>query len=344
MNTRTSRTVHLARSRTSLAAALAVAAFTIGSHALNGQGLTYDMKMTVQGAEGGRGGTDARTMMAGHGQFSNGSSRMDMDQSMMAGGMMGKGTYVIVKSGSRTEWMVDPDKRQYIEINIDSMAKFAADAQKSLGGMVKMETSDVTADVQPLGPGETIQGYATMKYRLTYGSTSTVSMLGRTKRTTNMTTSDMWVAPQLAGLFNPAAGAASHAAGNSASAQKLAAAYAKIGKGVPIKTVSQTQTTGDRASSMTSTMELLNIKRGRVDPSVFEIPEGYTKVDLMAGLSGAMGALGGKNGRGVPSGNILGQMSDSAKQGAKEGATEEAKDQAKETAKGVLRGIFGRRP
>ncbi len=311
---------------------------------VSAQGLTYDMKMTVMMTGGPKGAGDMsqpRTMMAGHGQFSGGNSRMDMDQSMMPGGPMGAGTYVIVKSGNRTEWIVNPAKRQYIEINMDSMAKFAADAQKALGGIAKISMTNVTADVQPLGAGETIQGYATMKYRLTSGSTSTVSMLGRTNSTTSTSTTDMWVAPQLAGLYNPAAGSASQMGGNSEYAQKITAAYAKIGKGVPLKTVTQTQTSGDHSSTTTSTMELLNIKRGRIDPSVFEVPADYAKTDMTSAMGGAMDAVG-KAQKGMPKGNVLGAMSDSAKQGAKEGATEEAKDQAKEKAKGVIRGIFGR--
>lgn len=307
----------------------------VAGHAASAQGLTYEMKMTLQ-RTGSTGSADATPVMAGRGQFSNGNSRMDMDASVMPLGIMGKGTYVIVKSGSRTELIVDPAKRQYFEINTDSMTRFASNAQSAVGGLVKMNTSGATADVQPLGPGEIIQGYATMKYRLTYSATTTVSVLGRTRRSATTTTSDIWVAPKLAGLFNPAPGAGSPMGGNSDAAQKYAAAYAKIGKGVPIKTVSQTLEAGDQSSSATMTMELLNIKQGRIDPSVFEIPAGYTKIDITP----VMTALAG-DGKGA-NGGLLGQMGDSAKAGAKEGAVQEAKSQAKDKAKGVLRGIFGR--
>jgi uncharacterized protein DUF4412 len=303
------------------------------SQAAGAQGLTYEMKMTLHQA-GSTSAADAAPVMAGRGQFSGGNSRMDMDASLMPLGIMGKGTYVIVKSGSPIEWIVDPAKQQYFEINVDSMARFASNAQGALGGIVKTKTSDVTADLKALGPGETIQGYATMKYRLTYSATSTVSVLGRTQTSSNTTTSDIWVAPQLAGLFNPAPRPGSQMGGNSEAAQKFAAAYAKIGKGVPIRTVSQTQAAGDHAPSMTMTMELLNIKRSQVDPSVFEIPAGYTKIDMTP----VMSALAGKAGNG----GLLGEMGDSAKQGAREGATQEAKSQAKDKAKGMLRGIFGR--
>ncbi len=331
--------MHTGRTRVvfTVAALIAVAG---GSRSAQAQGLTYDMRMTAA-RDGGGHASPAQTLMTAHGQFSGGNSRMDIDQTMMPGGMMGKGTYIIVRRDSRTELIVDPEKKSYMEINPDSMARFAAAAQGALGGMVKSEMTDVSADVQQLGPGEVIQGYATMKYRMTTGYTMTTSVMGRTSRTTEHATTDMWIAPKLAGLFNPMARGAQPAAGTSAFADKMAAAYSRIGAGVPIKTVTQTVTTGDHGSTSTSTMELLNIKTGAISPSVFEVPPGYTKMDIMAGMGAAASALDSLKGKGGK-GNLIGQMGDSAKQGVKEGATEEAKDQAKVKAKGVIRGIFGR--
>ena len=322
---------------------IGAAAACVMAPSAGAQGLSYDMKMTMQmdGAPKGAGDmSQARTVMAGHGQFSGGNSRMDMSQSMAPGGPMGAGTYVIVKSGARTEWIVDPEKKSYMEINVDSMTKFSADAQKALGGIAKIEMTNVTADVQPLGAGETIEGYPTMKYHVTSGYTSKVSMMGRTTVTTTTSTGDMWIAPQLAGLYNPAA-AASQGAGSSEYAQKLAAAYAKIGKGVPIKSVTTTQTSGSHAKNSTMTMELVNIKRGRIDPSVFEIPADYTKTDMTQIMGGAVQGMGALQ-KGMHKGNVVGEMGDSAKQGAKEGATEEVKDQAKEKAKSAIGKLFGR--
>lgn len=273
---------------------IAGAAAGVIAPSASAQGLSYDMRTTIRMDPAPKGAGDmaqGRTVMAGHGQFSGGNSRMDMSQSMAPGGLMGVGTYVIVKSGARTEWIVDPAKKSYMEVNIDSMAKFSADAQKALGGIAKIEMTDVTADVEALGAGETIEGYATIKYRVTSGYTSKVSVMGRTTATTTTSTGEMWIAPQLAGLYNPAA-PASQGAGNSEYARKLTAAYAKIGKGVPIKSVTTTQSTGSRARSTTSTMELVNIKRERVDPSVFEIPPGYTKTDLTQVMGGAVDGMG----------------------------------------------------
>jgi hypothetical protein len=317
-----------------LAAVALPGAFSVSASA---QGLTYDMKMTMQKGTGAT-TSDTQIAMSGHGKFSDGSSRMDMDESIMPSGFMGKGTYIILKSGTRNEWMVDPAKQQYVEVNLDSAANLSFASMNIMGGLVKMETSDVTADMQAMGAGETIQGYSTMKYRLTTNFTSTMSILGRKKRSKNTTTTDIWIAPQLAGLYNPAS-TASQGGGSSELAQKVGAAYAKVGKGAYIKTVSQTQTTGDHASAMTATMELLNIKRVRVPASAFEVPKGYTKIDGTT-LFSASGS--GKDSNGASNGGFANQVTDSAKQGVKAGAAEAVKDQAKAKAKSALHGIFGR--
>ncbi len=299
----------------------------------SGQGLTYDMRMSMQKGVGPT-PSDTQIVMSGHGKFQDGNSRMDMTESIMPGGFMGKGTYIILKNGTRNEWIVNPDKQNYIEINVDSAANFSMGSM-NLGGLVKMEMTDATVDMQPLGPGETLQGYSTMKYRVTSNFTSTVSIFGRKKKSKNTTTTDIWIAPQLAGLYNPAAAAQG---GGSELGQKMAAAYVKMGRGAVLKTVTQTQSSGDHASAMTSTMELTNIKRSRVASSAFDVPNGYTKIDGTAALA-ALGGGGGKDGK---SGSFGDQLVDSAKQGAKQGAADEVKNQAKDKAKGVLRGIFGR--
>lgn len=327
------------RSRIVVAMTLASMALlgALASHA-NAQGLTYDMKMAMQKGIGATTG-DAQVLMSGHSQFSDGNSRMDMNESVMPNGFMGKGTSMIVRSGTRNIWIVDPAKQQYIEINMDSVANLSFTSLNIMGGLVKMETSDVTVDMQSMGPGETIQGYTTVKYRLTTNFTSTTSILGRKKRSKNITTTDIWVAPQLAGLYNPAS-AASQGGGGSDLTRKTRAAYAKVAKGAYIRTVSQTQSSGDHASAMTTTMELLNIKHARVPSSAFEVPKGYAKIDGTAALA----ALGGGDSKdsGGAKGDFGSQLADSAKQGAKQGAANEVKDQAKSKTKGVLRGIFGR--
>ena len=277
------------------AAGIALLALLVSGPAAGAQGLSFDLRTTGQFTDPRTGQMTTRTMMAGHGQFAGTSSRIDISESMTPGGLMGKGTYIIVKGTPRTEFIVDPEKHSYLEVHPDSLAKIASAMQGALGGMVKTEMSDVIVNVDKLGAGETIQGYPTVHYRLTEGYTMRTTMMGRTNRSTQHSTTDLWIAPQLAGLFNPmaGAGAGTSAGGGSyaAYADRIAKAYAKLGPGTPIKSVRQSESTrGGKTSTNSMTMELLNIRRGPVNPAVFEVPAGYTKEESLTGMMGAASA------------------------------------------------------
>ena len=211
--------------------------------------------------------------MAAHGQFANGSSRLDVTESMAPGGMMGKGTTTFV----------DPAKQQYMELNPAEMAKQAAGLQQALGGLSKTEILDLHIDVEDLGAGEKIEGYATLKYRLTESYTMKITVMGRANQTTQHSVSEIRVAPQLDGIMNPSArpAAAGAAIGPMAElAEKTAKAYAKVKPGAMLKTI-HTGTSGEGANAKTTvmTMTVANLKREAIGPGVFQTPAGYTKMD-----------------------------------------------------------------
>ena len=88
-----------------------------------------------------------RTMMAAHGQFASGNSRIDVTQSMAPGGMMGQGTYMITSASKGTVTSVDPAKHQYTVIDIAELGKTANDMQTALSGVAKIEIANVKIDV-----------------------------------------------------------------------------------------------------------------------------------------------------------------------------------------------------
>ncbi|MEO7023155.1 MAG: hypothetical protein ABI130_02820, partial [Leifsonia sp.] len=153
----------------------------IATAQLGAQGLSYDTRTTADGMPARGGGSGTTTVMqTGRGQFSNGNVRIDFGESSMPSGFESAGHYMVTKKGTTTTVYVDPAKRQYAEVDMAELAKAGTDIQKSLGGMVKTEMTGVTANVENLGPGETMEGYATVKYRITYGYTSTTTIMGHT--------------------------------------------------------------------------------------------------------------------------------------------------------------------
>ena len=270
-----------------LAAALAI------TSSLGAQGLSYDMS-TVASSPDQSGTVVTRNMSTAHGQFSKGNSRIDFVESMAPSGMMSTGTYMITSGAKQTVTLVDPAKHQYTVIDLAELGKTASDMQSALGGMAKMEVSDVKVGLEDLGPGESLDGYATYKYRLTQSFTMNMTVMGRTMSTPSQSSTDIWVAPELDGLMDPSARPPQAlSTGPMAELMKQAvAAYSKMRKGLMLKRVSTTEGgTGARKHTSVMTTTITNVKKVAISPSVFEVPAGYTKVALMdAAMSQGAGA------------------------------------------------------
>ncbi len=308
--------------------------------ALGAQGLSYDIKTTGSMADPRSGTPTTRTFMAGHGQFANGMSRIDVTESLMPGGMMGAGTYTITNAAKGTTTIVDPARRTYLELNPAELAKTAASLQQSLGGLAKTEISDVSVNVEELGAGEPMQGYSTLRYRITENYTMNMTIIGRSDRSTTHSVTELWVAPQLDGIMNPAARpAASDATGPMADlTAKQYQAYAKVKKGVMLKRVMTMESGSEgKARPTTMTMAVENIKRASISPSVFEVPAGYTKSESPLGAIGALGAIGdsikaGRARSGKKDGSAAPSPDDAATDSSKRGLADVAKDAAKDAA------------
>ena len=272
---------------------IALATALVLAPAAGAQGLSYDITTAGTGAGPHGGAPVSRTFMAGHGQFAAGVSRLDITQSMAPGGMMGAGTYVITNAAKGTTTRVNPATRQYTVLDAAALAKTAAGMQQALGDMVKTEILDVKVGLEDLGAGETMEGYSTLKYRLTESYTMKMTVMGHVTQSTEHGTTELWVAPQLDPLMNPGARPSASAATGPMDelTAQIAKAYATVRKGVVLKSVrtSDMETNG-KTRPTTMTMTITNVKRAAISPGVFEVPAGYTKV---ASLSDALSPMGG---------------------------------------------------
>jgi hypothetical protein len=187
---------------------------------------------------------------------------------------------MISNSAKGTTTMVDPAKREYVEMNPAELAKSTAGLQQSLGSIAKMDVSNVAVHVDDLGAGEAIEGYSTLKYRITESYTMNMSVMGRTTTTAQTSTTDLWVAPQLDDVMNPTARPASGAATGPMAelTAQVTAAYTKVRKGVMLKRITTSESNSNgKTRSTTLTMTISNVKRGAISASAFQVPSGYTK-------------------------------------------------------------------
>ncbi len=310
-------------------------------------GMTYEFQMKTQST---RTGNKEQVTMRGRGTYAGDEAKIEiLEAGSAAGGSEmfgGKGTYFIVKGGKEM-YLVDPSQKQYMKWDIVNMFAGMSKMVNAVGGMVKMQMSDVKIDAHDLGPGETIQGYPTHHVRMTQNYTRTASVFGRTNTTTIATTTDYYFAPSLR-IANPFVSNSQQMAmassmdifNNPDFKTQMMAAQAKIPKtGVPLKTVTTTISTDSKGKQETTitTMEMVNFTKSNIPSSAFAIPTDYKLIEMPN-----MNTAGGSSSGAGQSGPALNadSIAAAAKAGAAEGTKQEVKNAAKDAAAKKLRGIF----
>ncbi len=259
-------------------AATAMFALAPALSAAGAQGHSYDV--TSSGTDP-RNGT-VQVMAVSHGRWEKDFTRIDIIESPARGGMMGKGTYMLAVGSTGITTFVDPAKQQYYEMNTKEMAADATEMESAISGVAKMSVVDVHVSVEDLGVGETIEGYATLKYRVTQSYTMRMTMLGHNRDTKEHSVSEIWIAPALTGNLNPG----SHPASTNAMMKELidatTAAYAKFKPGVMLRMVTTSASgEGGKARNRATTMNVSNFKNEKFNASIFQVPAGYKKIDSM---------------------------------------------------------------
>jgi hypothetical protein len=257
------------------------------------QGLVYDFTMRTTATQDGK--SRDVVAMTGRGQVTRaGDARVDLADAKGGGPMVTKNGYILVQDGERMV-MVDPEEKRYYAFNLEQMMAGMGSLLQATGGLVRMQMTDVKLDVADLGAGEKLQGYATRHLRLTQSYTMTMSVLGRRNSTTAADTIDYWIAPELKHVVNPflrmgnAAGMLDF--GNPDYQAQLRAANAKLAIGLPLKSVTRSVSTDDKGktTAATGTMEVTGLRTADIPASTFEIPAGYTEVEMPFAQLAAMG-------------------------------------------------------
>ena len=313
-------------------------------------GTTYEFIVRSQSD---RSGNKESVMMQGKGTFAGNDGRIDILEAGPQGNPFGgKGSYFLMLDDGKKMMLVDPANKQYTEWDMASMLAGISRTMNAIGGLVKMEMSDIKIEAHNLGAGETLQGYKTVHYQMVQNYTVTVKILGHGSKSRSETTTDYYFAPALKGLANPFVSNSQAWAqsfdmfNNPDFKSQMAAAQSRIEYGVPVKSVVKTVTTDDKGKQQTSvvTSEMVNFRKTDVPRSTFAIPAGFKQIEMPKhdANMGAGGAAGGKDSSSTVKGPDINadSIAAAAKQGAADAAKEAAKEAAKQAAKHKLRGIF----
>jgi hypothetical protein len=312
-------------------------------------GYTYRMRITGQVTEP-NGKTKDYVVMSGRAMVTAKGGRMDIDTAAKErGAMADKGGYILYDPTSMM--IVSPKDKQILKFTFEDMEKGMGALAANVPGM-RIAITVVSVNFEKLGPGEELLGMATTKYRVTQDYKIAMKVAFMNRNSTEHIVQDYWMTEQKSGFANPFSRMGSaRPVGGGAFAElmtKNAEAVAKMGKGIPIKTLTTTTSTSDKGEKTTSvtTMEVTELQAGNVDDALLVPPADYQVMDMGA-QTRAMAAQAEQNRAaqaqaGQPPEAARPDSSPAAKDAAKEAGAEAVKDAAKKGLRGM--GGLLRRP
>src|SRR5215212_8602789 len=276
---------HTRRSGIALAIAGSVLTLAAAAPRVFTPGYTYRMRITGQVTEP-NGKTKDYVVMSGRAMVTAKAGRLDIDEASKERGAMGeKGGYILYDPTSMM--IVSPKDKQILKFTFDDVEKGMSALAANMPGM-RIAITDVAVNFEKLGPGESLLGMSTTKYRITQDYKIAMKVAFMNRNSTEHIVQDYWMADQKSGFSNPFARMGSmRPIGGGAFAElmtKSAEATAKMGKGIPLKTLTTTTSANDKGETTTNvaTMEVTELQAGNVDDALLVAPADYQVMDMGA--------------------------------------------------------------
>lgn len=202
-------------------------------------------------------------------------------------GPISKGNYLISTDGGETVYLVNPKDKTYAPFSLKDMMAGLNEAMammKQMGGMMKIEFTDVSSEKLLEEPGEQILGRPTTHYRYKSRHTMNMNMMGMKQSSTSETIQDVWSTDtvDLTGFgiwLNPGRGAQT---GNEEFDELLRQQMDQI-SGFPLKIVNESTVTDKRGRAQKGSFvtDVTVLREESVDDGVFEWPAGFTETQII---------------------------------------------------------------
>jgi hypothetical protein len=227
---------------------------------------------------------DGRTtdyvVMSGRALVTEKAGRLDVDgASRQGGGIAHKDSYILYDATSMT--IVQPRDRQMVRLALENLERNLA------GGGIPgtfIQISDVAVAFEKLGAGEPLLGMATTKYRITQHYKVTAKMPLRSRNSSEHIVHDVWMADEQKGLVNPFARLfrGGPGSGYSELLTKTAEAESRMGRGIPLRTVTTNTSTSGRndVTQTVTTMEVTDLHAENIDDDILAAPTDYRVVQV----------------------------------------------------------------
>jgi hypothetical protein len=188
--------------------------------------------------------------------------------------MFPKGSYMLGDSAAKIVYFVYPDRKEYVEMNVDEMGQAAQQMAKSM----KITYANQTVDVSPLPP-KVVSGQPCTGKRITLAYDTQTSFMGMKQKTRTEETTDYYTtaAYDVLALFGDRNWHTQGLTTGDAAFDKVVAA--KVGfLGFPMQVITHRVVNGKDEGTTTLTTHDVQMKAFL--PGTFDLPAGYAKTEF----------------------------------------------------------------
>ncbi|HJQ11558.1 MAG TPA: hypothetical protein VJ840_11075 [Gemmatimonadaceae bacterium] len=192
---------------------------------------------------------------------------------------------LMTDSGSKLTFINDEEK-QYMSLNPGAMAEAVKKMMESMGGTITVDTAATKLRLDSLGPGPTVDGHPTLRYRLLTTLRMTIAMMGNSMTMEQESVDEIQAATDFPDFNDLTAsltrlGNIGQTMGFAPEFIERARDLQKRIRGLPIRiTRVQIVTSEGRTRRSATDMVVSNVRRLQVPDSLFQIPTGYTPVAM----------------------------------------------------------------
>jgi len=218
-----------------------------------------------------------RTISSTRGWVDGSKAKIEEVSGRGSGGME-KGSYLLSKDGGKTIYMVDPQNKSYLKMDIDQLASQVGQFMNAAGAFVKLEFTNPEFKTLSDERGPKMYGLPTRHIKTETSYTVEASVFGRKNTTAISRKDEIWLTKKLNESGMKIWTQQRTIKTGNENIDKIIAAETKRLDGIPLKITSVTTTTenGGKAEVTTVTHEITSLKKAGISAKTFEIPAGYT--------------------------------------------------------------------
>jgi hypothetical protein len=211
-------------------------------------------------------------------------------------GWMANGNYLVTTDAGENVYLVDPKEETYARFSFEEMMATLGQAMsmmEQMGGMMKLEFTDVSTEKLLEEPGGSILGHPTTHLRYQTSYTMVMNMMGIKQQNRTEMIQDLWMTDELEARgfgvwLRPDRGLQT---GNEGLDELMDQEMSKV-TGFPLKTSTRSTVTNKKGESQTSSSltEVTVLREESIDGDVFSWPPSYTETQLLPDMESAQAA------------------------------------------------------